>query len=258
MNRPILEVFANRMELSQAAAQSLMQIASEAAAERGRFAMALAGGNSPEGLYRLLSQSPFDRNVPWPQTHFFWGDERLVPPDDPGSNYGQAAELLLNQAPIPEENVHRAKGELNPAAAVDDYAAQLRDFAGGQRRWPRFDLVLLGLGSDGHTASLFPGPIAAEETREPVMAVTAGYEGRPAHRLTLTPLVFNDARHVIFLVIGEEKAKALAAVLQGPYEPEQWPAQRIQPEHGAVTWLVDQAAASHLTNQPPNQPRNIS
>jgi 6-phosphogluconolactonase len=248
VTKPALQIFTDQAAISQAAAQYFLQIASEAVATRGRFGVTLSGGSTPEELYRLLSQSPFDRNVPWPQTHVFWGDERLVPPDEPGSNYGQAAELLLDRVPIPAENVHRAKGELEPAAAVADYTNQLRDFSDGQHRWPHFDLVLLGLGSDGHTASLFPGSIPAREAREPVISVTADYDGRPAHRLTLTPPVFNDARLVIFLVAGGKKAEALAAVLQGPHNLEQWPAQRIQPQQGSVTWLVDQAAASQLNN----------
>ena len=250
MSKPTLQIFPDHAELSQAAAQYFVQFAGKAAAVRGRFGVTLCGGSTPEELYRLLSQAPFDQNVPWPQVHVFWGDERLVPPDEPGSNYGQAAELLLDRVPLPAQNVHRVKGELEPAAAVADYANQLRDFSDDQRRWPCFDLALLGLGSDGHTASLFPGSIPTQETREPVMAVTADYDGRPAHRLTLTPPVFNDARHVIFLVAGEKKARALAASLQGPHNPKHWPAQRIQPQQGSVIWLVDKAAASQL-NSPP-------
>ena len=249
MTKPTLQIFTDPAELSQAAAQYFLQIADEAVAARGRFSVTLSGGRTPEALYRLLSQFPFDREVSWPQTHVFWGDERLVAPDEPGSSYGRAAKLWLNRVAIPAENVYRAQGELEPAVAIADYTNQLRDFSIGQRRWPRFDLVLLGLGSDGHTASLFPGPVTPQETQEPVMAVTADYEGRPAHRLTLTPPVFNDARHVIFLVAGEKKADALAAVLQGPHNPEHWPAQRIQPQNGSVIWLVDKAAASRL-NKP--------
>lgn len=246
MSRPVLRIFADQAELSHAAAQHFVAIANEAVAERGRFSVALSGGRTPEGLYRLLSRSPFDQKVPWLDTHVFWGDERLVAPEDPGSNYGQAAKLLLNRVPIPPQNVHRVKGEADPAEAAAEYATQLRDFAAGQRRWPRFDLVLLGLGSDGHTASLFPGQVGNREAQEPVMVVTAEYDSRPAHRITLTPPVFNDARHVIFLVAGEEKAGALAAVLEGRHNPKQWPAQRIQPQQGLITWLVDKAAASQL------------
>lgn len=151
--------------------------------------------------------------------------------------------MLLDKVPIPAENIHRVRGELPPAAAVLDYTAQLRAFAANGRDWPRFDLVLLGLGSDGHTASLFPGSPAADAPGTAVQAVTADYEDRPSQRLTLTPPVFNDARHILFLVTGANKAQAVTAVLEGPFDPVQWPAQRIQPHRGTVTWFIDQAAA---------------
>lgn len=248
MAKPTLRIFDTPGDLSQAAARLFATLAAEAVAARGVFTVALSGGSTPQMLYRLLSQPPYVTEVPWRQTHLFWGDERLVPPDAPGSNFGPVAQTLLNQAAIPAANIHRVKGELESIAAVADYKEQLRPFAGQGRRWPRFDLVLLGMGSDGHTASLFPGPIPPAEVQEPVLAVTAEYEARPAHRLTLTPLVFNDARHVIFLITGENKAQALAAVLHGPYNPAQWPVQRLQPSQGSVSWLVDQAAASLLNN----------
>jgi 6-phosphogluconolactonase len=197
-------------------------------------------------VYALLGDLPFKQQIPWAKSHLFWGDERLVPPEHPGSNYGQVARLLLARLPLPPGNVHRAKGELTEEACVADYKAQLKRFAGEGRDWPRFDLVLLGMGSDGHTASLFPGPIAANEWREPVVSVNADYDGRPSKRITLTPLVLNGGRRIVFLVTGTKKAKALAAVLQGPYQPETWPAQRIRCEQCSITWLVDEAAAALL------------
>jgi 6-phosphogluconolactonase len=248
MAKPTLRIFDTQRDLSQVAARLLATLAAEAVAARGVFTVALSGGDTPQMLYRLLSQPPYVMEIPWQQTHLFWGDERLVPPDAPGSNFGPVAQTLLNQAPIPAANIHRVKGELEPAAAVADYKEQLQGYADEGQRWLRFDLVLLGMGSDGHTASLFPGPIPSAEVQEPVLAVTAEYEARPAHRLTLTPLVFNDARHVLFLVTGENKAQTLAAVLHGPYNPTQWPVQRIQPSQGNVWWLVDKAAARLLNN----------
>ncbi len=154
------------------------------------------------------------------------------------------ANLLLNQVPIPPENVHRAQGEADAATAVTNYTTQLAQFT---PPWPRFDLILLGMGHDGHTASLFPGPIPPQELTDPVMAVTAQYDGRPAHRITFTPRLINDAYHILFLVTGANKAKALHAVLKGDPAPAQWPAQRIQPRDGRVTWLVDSAAAQEIT-----------
>ena len=238
----MIEVYPDKEALSQAAAQLFSQIAQKAVQAHGRFSVVLSGGGTPRRLYQILSQ---DQSLPWAQTHVFWSDERLVPPDDPGSNYGQAKAVLLDHVSIPPENIHRMKGELDPDTAVTDYTAQLRQFTPGQP-WPRFDLVLLGMGSDGHTASLFPGPISEAENTQPVIAVTAHYDGRPAQRITLTPLVLNDAARILFLVTGADKADALTAVLQGLPQPEKHPAQRIQPRRGSLAWFVDTAAATHL------------
>lgn len=239
-----LHSFADVATLNQAAARLLTRLAQEAVAENGRFSIALSGGGTPTGVYQLWGQRPFRDEMPWQQTHLFWGDERLVPPDDKGSNYRQIADLLLPHVPIPPDNVHRAKGELPMVEAVADYTQQLQDFA-GETAVPILDVVLLGMGSDGHTASLFPGsPVAPPEW---VVGVTADYDGRPAQRLSLTPTVINQARHVIFLVTGANKAATLQNVLYGPSQPEQLPAQRIQPRHGTLTWLVDKAAAQDLT-----------
>jgi 6-phosphogluconolactonase len=243
---PDVRIFKTPSELSQAAARLVVATAQGAVAVNGRFLIALSGGSTPTVLFRLLSQSPNAERMPWAQTVVFWGDERLVPPADPGSNYGQAADILLHHVPIPAANIHRVKGEEDAATAVADYTNQLQQLAEPDRDWPRFDLAIMGLGSDGHTASLFPGPIPAAENHDPVMAVTADYDGRPAQRVTLTPLVFNDARHILFLATGEKKAEAVTAVINGPQHLKQWPAQRIVPHDGQVTWLLDEAAAQLL------------
>lgn len=217
-------------------------------AEKGVASFVLSGGGTPRDLYELLGHSADIFDVPWDKVHFFWGDERLVPPDDPGSNYGEAREILLRPLNIPEQNIHRIRGELLPGEAAADYVAQLRAWAaehdpGAPNPWPRFDLVLLGLGEDGHTASLFPGsPVAVDA---PVIAVTADYQGRPAGRVTLTPLVFNDARGVDFLVSGKNKADAVYHTFYTD-DPVRYPAQRIRPANGDVTWLLDRAAATRL------------
>ena len=238
-----VRVFEDTTSLNEAAAELVLSVAQEAVAEHGRFLIALSGGSGPVGMFQLLAQPPYANQMPWAQTHVFWGDERLVPPDDPGSNYGQAAQLLLDHVPIPAEHVHRMKGELVGETAVSDYTTQLKKLAEPGRVWPRLDLAIMGLGGDGHTASLFPGPIPAAETVNPVMAVTADYDGRPAQRITLTPLVFNDAWQILFLAMGEKKAAAVKAVLHGSYRPQQWPAQRIKPSDGRVLWFLDTAAA---------------
>lgn len=229
------------------AAEGAELVAAElrAALERGGAAsLALSGGSTPLALYGKL----VDADLDWARVHVFWGDERLVPPDDPESNYHAARESLLRHVPIPEANIHRVQTELDEVATVADYAEQLRAFAQADpdcsSSWPLFDVALLGLGADGHFASVFPG--SEVECLVPVMAVDADYEGRPARRVTLTPLVFNAARHVVFLVTGGNKAAAVANALGPEQDPERFPAQRIQPEDGRVTWLLDSAAAAEL------------
>jgi 6-phosphogluconolactonase len=248
MEEAQVRFFADIEEMSLAAAKQFMLWAQAAVAANGRFLVALSGGSTPRRLFSLLSQPPFADSIPWAQTHVLWGDERLVSPDDAGSNYKQAYDLLLQHVPIPAAQSHRAQGELDPAAAVRDYGRQLQALAEPGRAWPRLDLAIMGMGSDGHTASLFPGPIPPEETTQPVMAVTADYDGRPAQRLSLTPLVFNDAHHILFLVSGAEKAEALTAVLNHTDTPEQWPAQRIQPHEGQIMWFVAEITLSQTRN----------
>ncbi len=246
MSKPALCIFDTPQTLATAAAAEFAKLATSAVTERGRFSVALSGGSTPKALFALLAAAPYAHSLPWDKIHFFWGDERLVPPDNPGSNYYHANQILLSDVDVPAANVHRALGEGAPQEAVAAYTAELAAFAAADRRWPRFDLALMGLGSDGHTAALFPGPIPPEETSQPVISVSAEYEDRPAHRLSLTPLVFNDARHVLFLATGGGKAKAVSAVLQGSPAPEQWPAQRIQPSDGQTKWFLDPAAAALL------------
>lgn len=232
--------------LAREAAERFVQMAREAVKARGRFSVALAGGSTPGGAYRLLAEAPYRTRVPWEQVHIFWGDERLVPPDDPESNYGLAQQAFIGLVPIPAENVHRVRGELKPEAAARAYELELEDYFCGPL--PRLDLVILGLGSDGHTASLFPGSPLLEETSETVAVARANYQGRPAWRVTLTLPAINAARHVLFLAGGAEKAGIVAAVLgEGGGS---LPAQRVCPVAGQVTWLLDRAAAAGLAGEP--------
>ncbi|MFN8387201.1 MAG: 6-phosphogluconolactonase [Anaerolineales bacterium] len=174
----------------------------------------------------------------------FFGATNAVLPDDEGSNHHQANELLLSKVPLPENNIHRVEGELDPASASKKYAETLKAFAEPNFDFPRFDLIYLGMGEDGHTASLFPhSPV---QVNEPVIAVTANYQDRPANRVTLTQLVFNQARMVVFMATGEKKAETLAHVLSERYNPELYPAQRIDPKDGQLIWLVDESAVSKL------------
>jgi 6-phosphogluconolactonase len=243
---PEVLVFDSLDALSRAAAERLNALGAAACAARGRFVIALSGGGTPQTLYQLLATTPYANPAVWERADYFWGDERCVPPTDAGSSFRLAHEAFLRHYSIHPGRIHRARGEWEPGRAADDYAAQLRALGEGALAWPRFDAALLGLGDDGHTASLFPGPISQAERTQPVIAVTANYQGRPARRITLTPMVFNTARHVIFLVAGASKAQALAAVLRPPTDAERWPAARIQPTPGQVTWLVDDAAAKHI------------
>lgn len=241
-----LKVFDDLGALARAAAEEIAKSAEEAIAERGRFTIALSGGSTPRPVYRLLAKEP---RIDWSRVHVFWGDERHVPPDHPESNFGMAHEELLSKVPIPLDNIHRMRAE-NPNAerAAEEYAWTLRSaFDCNEGEWPRFDLVLMGIGEDGHTASLFPGSDAVREQSRLVIAPWV--EKLNTFRITLTAPVFNHARLALFLVSGEEKADALKAVLEGvegDFEPDLHPAQIVKPEEGRLVWMVDRAAASRL------------
>jgi 6-phosphogluconolactonase len=255
--KPDIRILENAEKLGWEAAEEFARQAGEAARTRGAFSVALAGGSTPKALYALLTAetgSPFRARVPWETTHFFWGDERHVPPDHPDSNYRMAHEAMLSRVPVPPQNVHRIQAE-NPDAgrAAAEYAGELRQFFRPEAgQFPRFDLILLGMGPDGHTASLFPG---TETVREQNTLVAAPWvEKLRAHRITLTPPVLNNAACVVFLVSGAEKAEALQRVLQGDYQPDRLPAQLIRPASGRLLWLVDRAAARLLVPPPPSLP----
>lgn len=242
---PKIRIFKNMESLSHHAANLFMEQAANAIDKRGRFLVALNGGSTPTRLFQLLA-TDYSEKVEWNKVHVFWGDERCVPPDDPGSSFGQTREVLLSHVPIPDANIHRVKGELEPVEASKDYALVLKEFASSPYEFPQFDLVYLGMGEDGHTASLFPG--SPVDVSEPTLPVTAHYQDRPANRVTITQLVFNQAHTVAFMATGDKKAITLAQVLSGRYNPELYPAQRIEPKNGKLLWLVDEDAASKLPN----------
>jgi len=239
-----VRIFADPAGLMRAAADEIAQAARRAVDERGRFAWALAGGSTPRDLYRLLARDPYRGRLPWNAIHFFWGDERHVPPDHPDSNFRMAREAMLDAVPVPPDNIHRVRAEEPDAQrAAAEYEATLRaffDLAAGE--WPRFDLIQLGLGKDGHTASLFPGGDAVHERER--LVVAPWVEAQQTFRVTLTPPVLNHAHRAMFLVSGDEKAEALRAVLEGPREPERFPAQIVE---GDRLWMVDRSAARLLT-----------
>jgi 6-phosphogluconolactonase len=246
MDRPDIRILPDAEELCRVAAEESVRLANEAVRARGRCAVALSGGSTPKALYRLLAseEGGLRSRVPWGQIHFFWGDERHAPPDHPESNYRMADAVMLSRVPVPLLNIHRIPAE-NPEArkAAEDYAQTLSEFfRPGPGQFPRLDLVLLGMGPDGHTASLFPGTDAVREQTRWVAAPWV--EKLNAHRITLTPPVLNNAAHAIFLVTGEEKAETLRSVLEGEYQPDRFPAQVIRPVGGQLLWMVDRAASS--------------
>ncbi|CAA9432117.1 MAG: 6-phosphogluconolactonase, eukaryotic type, partial [uncultured Rubrobacteraceae bacterium] len=210
--------------------------AAEAIAERGRFAVALAGGSTPKATYEVLARDHAG-GVDWPNVHVFFGDERTVPPDHGDSNYRMAREALLDHVPV--GFVHRMRGELPPDEAAASYEGELNEFFGGEP--PALDLVMLGIGEDGHTASLFPQTPALEATDRLVVANPV--PKLKTTRLTLTAPVLNVARQVVFLVAGEGKAEALAEILEGDADPRAYPAKLVRPP-GGPTWMVDRAAGS--------------
>jgi 6-phosphogluconolactonase len=242
-----IEIFPNAEAQALRTADMLAMAAQEAAAARGRFAVALSGGETPQALYRMLARQQFSQKIPWRRVQLYWGDERCVPPDDGASNYGSAREAFIKHVPIPPANVHRMLGEEAPEKAADLYEAELRDLAAKERPpsgVPVFDLVLLGLGRDGHTASLFPRSDALT-VEDRFCVATQAPDGSP--RLTVTAPVINAARRVWLYVSGADKAGMVAEVLEGLRAPLAVPAQGVAPVHGTLTWLLDEAAAAELS-----------
>jgi 6-phosphogluconolactonase len=234
------KVFPDLDSLSRAAIDETLAIIRDAVAQRGRFAIALAGGHTPAKMYELWAASPYRNETPWDHVHLFWGDERYVPHDDPLSNFRMTRETLISRVPIPPANVHPMPTLPGPPEkSAEAYEQELRKFFGAAP--PEFDLQLLGLGQEGHVASLFPGAPALEEKQRWVMAVEA--PAKPPQRLTLTPVVLNRGRNTFFLVAGKDKTEIISALRNEPdSKPSQYPAARLQPA-GRVLWLLDQAAA---------------
>lgn len=236
-----VKIVPDNATLCRTAAQEFHRVADAAVGERGRFSVALSGGNTPRGVYSMLAEE--HKELPWDRVHIFFGDERHVPPEHPDSNFRMTSESLLTRVPIPDKNIHRIRAELDANSAAQDYAEQLRQFfPTANNDWPRFDLVLLGLGDDGHTASLFPGTAALNDGSGTVAA--NWIEKLQSFRITLTFPVLNHAAEVIFLVSGENKAEILNDVLRPG--AKKYPSQWVQPENGRLLWLVDQDAARLL------------
>jgi 6-phosphogluconolactonase len=256
-DRGRIRIVADAAELTRVAAEEVLARVGDAVRLRGLATVCLAGGGTPRALYALLASAgdpSFRARMPWDRVHFFWGDERHVAPDHRNSNYGMARTAMLTRVPVDRARVHRIQAEHPDAdVAARNYQAQLLDFFGARGLLrggvPRFDVVLLGMGADGHTASLFPGTDAVRETTR--VAVAVWVPAVSAHRITLTSRDFNRAAFVMFHVSGPEKAETLRAVIEGPEQPDVYPCQTIRPVDGELLWLVDQHAARLLTPAAP-------
>lgn len=243
---PRLRIFPDRDTLALAAAHHFLSIGQAALMHRGRFMVAFSGGTTPKMLFERMHVERMRDSLDWEQVHIFWGDERCVPPDDAASNYRMARESLLDDVRIPASNVHRFMTEMPPDETAKQYQKELQSCFGlvDDSMLPVFDLVLLGLGSDGHTASLFPGTSVLDEQERWAAAVHV--EKLEAWRVTLTLPVLNAARDVMFLVSGGEKAQILQEVLKAKDQVVKYPAQLVQPAAGRLYWFVDDKAAQLL------------
>jgi 6-phosphogluconolactonase len=236
-------IFADAAELAREAARRFAELAESFTNDAGRFTVALSGGSTPKAMFQILAEKPFADSLPWPSIYFFWGDERCVSPDHAESNYRMANETLLSKVPVPRENIFRIPAEDEDherAAAI--YSETLQTFFAEER--PDFDLVFLGMGADGHTASLFPGTTAL--CADGGVAAANSVDKLQSWRITLTADAINKARNAIFLVAGADKAPALKEVIKGARNSKQYPSQLIKPSHGALLWMIDEAAAKLL------------
>jgi len=238
-----LQVFPDNPSFVDGSANFIADVAAGALAERGRFIIALSGGGTPKQIYARMARADYRGRIAWGKVHIFFGDERCVPPDDARSNYRMAREAWFDHSPVPVENIHRIRGEDDPALEALRYEQEIARLY-RTAAFPAFDLILLGMGDNGHTASLFPGTAALRETARWVVAQYV--EVMTTWRVTFTAPVINAARHVAFLAEGAGKAQMLWNVLEGPYQPDVWPSQLIQPVSGVLHWLVDAAAAGKV------------
>jgi len=237
-----IEIYPTKLELVQAVAEKITAVIKESTRARGRCSIALAGGSTPRDVYALLATESYQKRIDWKNVYLFWDDERTVPPDHSDSNYRMVQEALLRHIPIPEENVFRMRGEMEPETAAAEYAGLLKKFFAG--KWPRFDLILLGVGEDGHTASLFPGTSALLETKKEVTAVFVPKFN--AWRITLTLPVLNAARNVMFIVSGRSKSEITQRVVNVGQPDKELPATLIYPQKGFLYWILDSESAALL------------
>jgi 6-phosphogluconolactonase len=238
-----LNIFQTLEELNSAAAKFIIDKANKAITEKGKFVMALSGGQTPLGLYSLLAQAPFRDELPWKDTTIFWCDERCVPETSNKNNASQAKSVLLDKVDIPESHIHEVPVNLSPAEAAGEYEKKITDYFKGEM--PCFDIILLGIGENGHTASLFPNTKVLDEQKEGVREVYVEEENM--FRVTMTAPLINRAHNILFLVTGKNKAKIMEAVFSDSALPHKYPAQLIKPVNGQLLWFTDKAAASLIS-----------
>lgn len=246
------QIYPNADEVSWATAEKIERLLVQAVEKYGRATFALSGGRTPRSLFKLLSDSKhaFRGRIPWDKVHFFWGDERFVPPDHEQSNYRMAKEALFEPLGIAPGNIHRFKTELtSPEEAAEEYQQQLEKFFGTNRDQPppRFDVMLLGMGPDGHTASLFPGLNLLHSSEHWVKSFWVPQMN--SHRLSMLPDLINESRNILLVVTGEEKAEVVALVLTDEPRNHALPVQKIQPTEGSLVWILDEAAAKFVTRE---------
>jgi 6-phosphogluconolactonase len=229
-------------ELAKAAAEFIVKVANEAIDASGRFVISLSGGHTPETLYSLLCTEPYQGRIAWDKIFFFWGDERCVPAIDEQNNAHMAKVLLLDHVDVPQSNIYPVQVDLPPEKAAAAYENSIKQFFGSKE--PCFDLILLGLGENGHTASLFPGTDVLNDHIDLVKEVFVAEQ--KMFRITMTAKLINKARNIVFLVAGDGKAEILRTVLNAPYQPDKYPAQLIKPVDGNLYWYVDSKAANLL------------
>lgn len=238
----MIKVFENADELSKAAADIISEISIRSVEKKGKFSLVLSGGSSPKQTYKFLTHSAYKDKIPWDKTYLFWGDERFVPEDDPQNNYRSSKDILLKKISIPSNQILPIPTKGDPADCALQYENTIKEFFKSSK--PLFDLILLGLGSNAHTASLFPHTEVLNENKRLVKEVFV--EELKMYRITMTAQLINSAKNILFLVFGEDKAEVASKVIEGNYDPQNYPAQLIKPFDGTIRWFLDKSAASKL------------
>lgn len=239
----MIKVFENVDELSRNAADLIVDIANRSIEKKDSFTLVLSGGSSPKIIYMLLSQPPFSERITWNKTYLFWGDERFVPENDPQNNYNMTREILLKKIPIPGDHIFPIPTSGDPKDCASEYEKTIYNFFNTAN--PSFDLILLGLGDNGHTASLFPYTDVLNEEKRLVKEVYV--KALDMYRITMTAPIINKAESILFIIFGREKAEAVQNIIEGKYDPQSLPAQLIKPVDGTIRWFLDKEAASKLS-----------